>query len=109
MSAKKGANALARVSDQKTLSTLKKALSHNYHGTVSRWSPNAEKLQDGAIQRASIEPKGMNILSSVNTDKIGFSRRPHHGVSSMVANFWSLDPWINTDKVTNRIARIYYH
>ena len=73
MSSKKGADALAKVTNPKTLATLQKAIQNNLNASVSRWSPNADRLQDGAIQRASVEPKGDAVLSSVNTDKVGFS------------------------------------
>ena len=48
--------ALSKVANPQSVAVLKKALKHNLNAVTTRRNPNAEKLLDGAIQRASVQP-----------------------------------------------------
>ena len=79
----------------------------NIYAHKSRLSPNADKLIDGAIQRASVQPKRTDLAMKVNTDKTGLTQRPHQGVSSSGSALISLDIWTNFSAFQNKVARVY--
>ena len=50
----KQVTSISKVVSQDALDILSQKLSNNIYAVPSRTSPNAEKLKDGAIQRASV-------------------------------------------------------
>ena len=74
--------ALSKVANPESVAVLKQALKNNYNAVATRRNPNAAKLLDGAIQRASVQPKRNAIPFKVNSAGVGFTQRPHQGVQS---------------------------
>ena len=52
----KSISAVSRVVTQEALEAVSAKLANNIYAIPSRSSPNAQKLIDGAIQRASVQP-----------------------------------------------------
>ena len=52
-------------------------MKNNLNAYECKNSPNASKLVDGAIQRASVAPKRHQLAVKVNKDLVGASQRPH--------------------------------
>lgn len=82
-------------------------LALNVWAQPSRCSPNGEKLKDGAIQRASVVPSGVNMTHThMNPEKIGAFKRAEHNVKSSGLDSRHIDPW-TTHTHRHKIARIY--
>ena len=77
------------------------------YAQVSRNSPNADKLVDGAIQRQSVQPGFYDLAVKVNTDKVGVYKRPQHGMQSSGSVSISADPMKSFSMLQGKIARIY--
>ena len=107
MSSKKAITAISKVANEGSLSTLQNALKNNIHCNPSRYNPNHLRLQDGAIQRKSVQISLDKIYYSTNTDKVGLRVRPHQGVQSGSTGFIHADPTSDSMKFQDRIARIY--
>ena len=72
-------NSLSIVAKAETTAIVESKLVNNVWATPSRTSPNASKLQDGAIQRASVSvPASRLAYTHLNPEKIGFYKRPEH-------------------------------
>ena len=107
MTTKKSITAVSKVLNENTLQVLQNKLKGNYAAMPSVNNPNAAKLKDGAIQRASVELPFDKITTSQNPDKIGLRRRPHQGVESSGSAHISTETNTNWVKYQNKVARIY--
>ena len=107
MSSGKAITAVSKVASEQTLTVLKNTLRNNFAAVKSVNNPNALKLQDGAIQRGSVEPGRHEIHSAINTDKVGLRRRPHQGVQSSGSAHITTETNTNWAKLANKVARIY--
>ena len=86
---------------------IESKLANNVWATPSRTSPNAAKLQDGAIQRASVSvPAHKLAYTHMNPEKIGVYKRPEHNVKCSTTAMKHMAPW-DTQMYRNKIARIY--
>ena len=107
MSNAKLSTALTKVVNQQALEAITSKLSHNVWAVPSRTSPNADKLVDGAVQRMSVSPNRYALHVKVNTDKVGFYKRPELNERASrsactFANVWD-SRWYR-----EKTARIYY-
>ena len=84
--------ALSKVVKGSGLSTLQKAMSGNYLTAETRNQPNAKRLIDGAIQRASVQQDTDKLDYWLNEKKCGVSVRPHQGISSSGSGCMLMDP-----------------
>ena len=97
---------VSKVQNPATVATLQKALHNNIYSHPSRFSPNALKLKDGAIQRASVQPPRSGLAFKVNKDQVGVTKRANPGVLSS-GNIAMTDTWTDMARFQNRSARIY--
>ena len=100
--------AISRVVKQETAVALQQKLDQNVWATPSRSSPNAAKLEDGAIQRASVCTQG-DALSYVkaNPDGIGFFKRPELNTKASGSGVRWADPLARMEPNRDRVCRIY--
>ena len=107
MSAKNAITALSRVANSGAVATVQGALKNNHLAVVTRNQPNAKKLLDGAIQRASVQQAESQISYSHNPEQVGLNVRPHQGVSSSGSGMQLMDPSMHYSAYQNKIAHIY--
>ena len=89
------------------VAVLNQKLEHNIWATPSRDSPNADKLKDGAIQRASVSvPEDRLAWTHLNPEKIGSYKRPEHNSRASAGALKWIAPW-DDKKFRSKIARIY--
>ena len=73
----------------------------------SRSCPNAEKLLDGAIQRAAVQPNRYDLHYKSNVDKVGVYKREENNVRSSLSAVRS--SYIHDGALMKgKIARIYH-
>ena len=100
--------AVSKVANSGAVSALKKSLQNNiYAHQSSRFSPNASKLVDGAIQRHSVQPNRNSMAMAVNKDCVGVTKRPNVGVNSSGSTVITSDVWTAFGLFQNKVARIY--
>ena len=76
VSSKQAVTAISRVVKEETAAALTQKLTGNVWATPSRTSPNGAKLQDGAIQRASVSTQGDALMYvKANEAGVGFYKR----------------------------------
>ena len=95
------------MANPQSVAVLKKALKFNLNAVSTRLNPNAAKLLDGAIQRASVQPHRNSIPFKTNSAGVGFTQRPHQGVQSSGSLNLTSDPWSNFVAKQNKVGRIY--
>ena len=98
---------ISKVAKEQSLVAMRNKLKYSLEATPSRHSPNAAKLIDGAIQRASVQPARNQMSMTRNSEKVGMSRRPHQGVNSSGSAGMTTDPYTDFVKHQRKIARIY--
>eukprot|EP00347_Sterkiella_histriomuscorum_P018869 403343860 len=103
----KSISAVSKVVNQQALEAITQKLSNNVWAAPSRTNPNAAKLVDGAIQRQSVVPDSELLHPSVNTDKVGYYKRPQNDETSSGSAFIQSTIW-ETKFAQNKIARIYH-
>ena len=84
---------ISKVAKEQSLVAMRNKLKYSLEATPSRHSPNAAKLIDGAIQRASVQPARNQMSMTRNSEKVGMSRRPHQGVNSSGSAGMTTDPY----------------
>lgn len=107
MVGKQAITAVSSVAKAESAPALIQKLDMNVWASPSRGSPNAEKLLDGAIQRASVSTQGDALrFTKANPGGVGFYKREELNVSASKGSFKWSSPW---DSQTQRykIARIY--
>ena len=107
ISASKAVTAVSRTLTQEAQLAVTQKLDFNIYATPSRDSPNAERLQDGAIQRASVQPSFEQLMYvSLNKKGVGVFQRPALNAiagGSAYSNSCVFDGQHNR----HRVARIY--
>ena len=98
---------LAKVVSENASVAVKKSLENNIYAVPTRASPNAAKLIDGAIQRASVQPSRTNVHVALNKEQAGFSAKPFQGTTSSGVGVWTSDPWGDFASYQNKTCRIY--
>ena len=100
-------NALSIVLKAESAAVIQSKLANNIWATPSRDSPNGEKLQDGAIQRASVSvPRDKLAWTHMNPEKIGAYKRPELNTKASITSMKNMAPW-DTQMYRHKIARIY--
>lgn len=107
MSSKKIITALSKAGSESGVASLQNALKNNPMAIKTSYTPNAARLKDGAIQRASVQPIEGDLKAKLNPEKIGVSKRPHQGVSSSSSAMITGDAWADVIRVQGKTARIY--
>ena len=105
----KAASTALRVVKQETAVALAQKLEHNVYAFSSRDHPNGDKLADGAIQRASVQPQGeaLNYVKA-NPDGVGVFKRWELNQKTSGLAAMHQTPWDRTEMMTQRrMARIY--
>ena len=95
LKARKMVTTVSKIADSNSVATVQNLAKLNPYSTVTRNSPNADKLADGAIQRAAVQPGCHELAYKVNTDKVGLMMRPHQGVSSSGSAHFTTDPFLD--------------
>ena len=98
---------LSIVAKAESAALVESKLANNIWATPSRTSPNADRLQDGAIQRASVSvPVNRLAFTHLNPEKIGYYKRPEHNEKCSTTAMKHMAPW-DTQMYRHKIARIY--
>ena len=84
---------LSRVVKEETQAVIAQKLQDNVWATPSRSSPNADKLQDGAVQRKAVtlDEVELNFVKA-NKDKVGFYKREELNAKASLATYCHSDP-----------------
>lgn len=86
--------AVSSVVKPEAAAVLTQKLDMNIWATASRGSPNAERLQDGAIQRASVSTSGDSLrFVKANPDGVGFYKREDLSTRASGGSFMWSSPW----------------
>ncbi len=86
-------SAVSKVVTQEALEAVSQKLTNNIWAIPSRSSPNASKLIDGAIQRASVLPDRSQVAVLENTERVGLYKREENNERAsrsllMHSNVW---------------------
>ncbi len=100
-------SSVSRVVNQQALEAISQKLNGNVWAVQTSLNPNANKLLDGAIQRKSVVPDSKALHPSVNTDKVGYYKRPQMDESSSRSGLQHSLVWDGLEG-RNMIARIYH-
>lgn len=98
---------LSKVVTQEALEAVSQKLTNNIWAMPSRSAPNAEKLIDGAIQRASVLPDRYNLQFSANKEKVGMYKREELNERASRSFYLHSNPW-DFMLYRSKIARIYH-
>ena len=105
--AKNAITAVSTVAKPEAVAVINQKLDLNIWATPSRCSPNAEKLKDGAIQRASVSTMGESLrFVKANEKGVGFYKRPELNVKASEGSFVNSSIW-EGQTYRYKIARIY--
>ncbi|CDW85115.1 nadh dehydrogenase [Stylonychia lemnae] len=99
--------AVSKVVNQQALEAIQAKLVQNVWAIKTSLNPNADKLRDGAIQRASVSLPREDIHPSFNTDKVGLYKRPQMDETSS-GTAYTQAQISETNYSKNKIARIYH-
>ena len=102
----KNITAVSKVVTQEALETVAQKLKDNIWAIPSRSSPNAAKLKDGAIQRASVAPDFDNLHVKQNPDMVGYYKRSELNEKASRTAYIHSNIWDNAPH-RDRVARIY--
>ena len=107
MSAKNAISALSRAANSNAVAVLQGKLANNHLAVVTRNQPNARRLLDGAIQRASVQQAENKLDYYVNPEQVGIAVRPHQGISSSGTGSQLCDPFLDYNRHQNKTAHIH--
>lgn len=86
--------AVSRAVKAETVQVCQDKIANSVWANVSRCSPNAPKLLDGAIQRESVSISGDQLRHThLNPDKIGAFKRPELNTKSSARDAFWVSPW----------------
>ena len=99
-------SSISKIVNPSAISAIQKAAKSVY-AHPSKYSPNAPKLVDGAIQRVSVQPSTTRLAVKVNTDKVGITKRPEPNSLASSTGLMLGDLKQDYARFENKIARIY--